>query len=157
MSKLDNYAEVKDALDEIREMSGNLEFDMAVTTLMTIGGWAHKKELLSIINEYNSDPEVSENEKRSVQAALMICNVANPIELLTYVKLECPLWTNGIEPARMKKIAEDVINAGYRYCKDPRVDTFGDWKKLLEQQYGITEEEMQQILYLDKKGKIKND
>lgn len=38
----------------------------------------------------------------------MISNIAQPIEILTYVKLECPLWTEGIEPKRLKKIAEDV-------------------------------------------------
>ena len=84
----------------------------------------------------------------------MISNIAEPIEVLTYVKLECPLWTDGIEPKRLKKIAEDVINAGYRYCKDSRVNTFEDWKKLLEQQYGIEHEELQQILYLNEGGEV---
>ena len=87
----------------------------------------------------------------------MISNIAEPIEILTYVKLECPLWIGGIEPKRLKRIAEGVIDAGYRYCKDPRVDKFEDWKKLLEQQYGITHEELQQILYLNERGEIKND
>ena len=92
--------------------------------------------------------------KKVANAALMISNIAQPIEILTYVKLECPLWTEGIEPKRLKKIAEDVINAGYKYCKDPRVDTFEDWKELLEKQYGVTHEELQQILYLNERGEM---
>lgn len=153
MSALDNYNEIKEKLDGIRNITGDLEFNAAVTFLMQIG-WMNKRDLVSLCNKYNTNPEENEANKRVANAALMLSNVASPIQALTYVKLECPLWTEGIEPKRLKKIAEDVINAGYRYCKDPRVDTFGDWKKLLEQQYGITHEELQQILYLNERGEI---
>lgn len=156
MSALNNYKEVKQRLDEVRAITGDLEFNSAITLLMQIG-WSNKRDIISLCNKYNTEPE--ENVKKKIaNAALMISNIAEPIEILTYVKLECPLWmTEGIEPKRLKKIAENAINAGYRYCKDPRVDKFEDWKKLLEQQYGITHEELQQILYLDEKGEIKND
>ena len=153
MSVLDNYNEIKQKLDEIRSVAGDLEFNAAVTALMRIG-WQNKRDLIALCNKYNADPEKNETIKKIANTALMISTVADPIQTLTYVKLECPLWTKGIEPKRLKKIAEDVINAGYRYCKDPRIDTFEDWKKLLEQQYGITHEELQQILYLNKRGEI---
>lgn len=116
-------------------------------------GWSNKRDVISLCNKYNTEPEENVN-KKVANAALMISNIAQPIEILTYVKLECPLWTEGIEPKRLKKIAEDVINAGYKYCKDPRVDTFEDWKELLEQQYGITHEELQKILYLNERGEM---
>ncbi len=155
MPKLNNYKKIKQRLDEVRMITGDLEFNSAVTFLMQIG-WSNKRDIISLCNRYNTEPE--ENVKKKIaNAALMISNIAEPIEILTYVKLECPLWIEGIEPKRLKKIAEDTINAGYRYCNDPRVDKFEDWKKLLEQQYGITHEELQQILYLDEKGEIKND
>ena len=152
MPKLNNYKKIKQRLDEVRMITGDLEFNSAVTFLMQIG-WSNKRDIISLCNRYNTEPE--ENVKKKIaNAALMIIHIAEPIELLTYVKLECPLWTEGIEPKRLKKIAEDVINAGYRYCKDPRVDKFEDWKKLLEQQYGSTHEELQQILYLKERGAV---
>lgn len=153
MSVLDNYDEIKQELDGIRNAVGDLEFNASVTALMRIG-WENKRDLIALCNKYNTDPEVNKTIKVIANTALMINNVADPIQTLTYVKLECPLWTKGIEPKRLKKIAEDAINAGYKYCKDPRVDTFEDWKKLLEQQYGITYEELQQILYLNERGEI---
>ena len=153
MSVLDNYDEIKQKLDGIRNTVGDLEFNAAVTALMRIG-WENKRDLIALCNKYNTDPEVDKTIKVIANTALMINNVADPIQTLTYVKLECPLWTEGIEPKRLKKIAEDVINAGYKYCKDPRVDTFEDWKELLEQQYGITHEELQKILYLNERGEM---
>lgn len=153
MSVLDNYNEIKQKLDKIRSVAGDLEFNAAVTALMRIG-WQNKRDLIALCNKYNADPEENETIKKIANTALMISTVADPIQTLTYVKLECPLWTKGIEPKRLKKIAEDVINAGYKYCKDPRIDTFKDWKKLLEQQYGITHEELQQILYLNERGEV---
>lgn len=153
MSVLDNYNEIKQKLDKIRSVAGDLEFNAAVTALMRIG-WQNKRDLIALCNKYNADPEENETIKKIANTALMISTVADPIQTLTYVKLECPLWTKGIEPKRLKKIAEDVINAGYKYCKDPRVDTFEDWKELLEQQYGITNEELQQILYLNERGEV---
>ena len=153
MSVLDNYDEIKQELDGIRNAVGDLEFNAAVTALMRIG-WENKRDLIALCNKYNTDPEVNKTIKVIANTALMINNVADPIQTLTYVKLECPLWTKGIEPNRFKKIAEDAINAGYKYCKDPRVDTFEDWKKLLEEQCGITHEELQQILYLNERGEI---
>lgn len=153
MSSLDNYNEIKPKLDEIRNTYGDLEFNSAVTFLMQMG-WLNRKDLIAVCNKCNVDPEESESNKRIANVALMINNVADPIQTLTYVKLECPLWIGGIEPKRLKRIAEDVINAGYRYCKDPRVDKFEDWKKLLKQQYGITHEELQQILYLNERGEV---
>lgn len=153
MSSLDNYNEIKQKLDEIRCITGDLEFNTAVTILMQIG-WGNKKDLIALCNKYNVDPEESESKKKIANAALMLSNTATPIQILTYIKLECPLWTKGIEPKRIKKIAEDVIDAGYRYCKDPRVDKFEDWLKLLEQQCEIKHEEMQQILYLNEKGEV---
>ena len=153
MSVLDNYNEIKQKLDEIRSVAGDLEFNAAVTALMRIG-WQNKRDLIALCNKYNADPEENETIKKIANTALMISTVADPIQTLTYVKLECPLWTKGIEPKRLKKIAEDVINAGYRYCKDPRIDTFEDWKKLLEQQYGIEHEELQQILYMNERGEV---
>lgn len=152
MSALNNYKEVKQKLDEVRIITGDLEFNTAVTFLMQIG-WSNKRDVISLCNKYNTEPEENVN-KKVANAALMISNIAEPIEVLTYVKLECPLWTEGIESKRLKKIAEDVINAGYKYCKDPRVDTFEDWKELLEQQYGITHEELQKILYLNERGEV---
>lgn len=153
MSVLDNYDEIKQKLDGIRNTVGALEFNAAVTALMRIG-WENKRDLIALCNKYNADPEEDETIKEIANIALMINTIADPIQTLTYVKLECPLWTKGIETKRLKKIAEDAINAGYKYCKDPRVDTFEDWKKLLEQQYGITHEELQQILYLNERGEI---
>lgn len=153
MSSLDNYDEIKQKLDEIKNIYGDLEFNAAVTFLMNMG-WINKKDLITVCNKCNTDPEENESNKKIANAALLIHNAADPIQTLTYVKLECPLWTEGIEPKRLKKIAEDAINAGYKYCKDPRVDTFEDWKKLLEQQYGITHEELQKILYLNERGEI---
>ena len=153
MSVLDNYDEIKQKLDGIRNAIGDLEFNASVTALMRIG-WENKRDLIALCNKYNADPEENETIKKIANTALMISTVADPIQTLTYVKLECPLWTEGIETKRLKKIAEDVINAGYKYCKDPRVDTFEDWKKLLEQQYGITHEELQKILYLNERGEI---
>lgn len=153
MSVLDNYDEIKQKLDGIRNTVGALEFNAAVTALMRIG-WENKRDLIALCNKYNADPEEDETIKEIANIALMINTIADPIQTLTYVKLECPLWTKGIETKRLKKIAEDAINAGYKYCKDPRVDTFEDWKKLLEQQYGITYEELQQILYLNERGEI---
>lgn len=153
MSVLDNYDEIKQKLDGIRNAIGDLEFNASVTALMRIG-WENKRDLIALCNKYNTDPEVDKTIKVIANTALMINNVADPIQILTYIKLECPLWTKGIESKRLKKIAEDVINAGYKYCKDPRVDTFEDWKKLLEQQYGITHEELQQILYLNERGEV---
>ena len=150
MSILNN--EIKQKLDEVRMITGDLEFNSAVTFLMMIG-WSNKRDVVSLCNKYNTEPE--ENIKKKVaNTALMLSNIATPIQILTYIKFECPLWTEGIEPKRIKKIAEDVINAGYRYCKDPRVDTFEDWLKLLEQQCEIKHEEMQQILYLNEKGEV---
>ena len=153
MSVLDNYDEIKQKLDGIRNAIGDLKFNASVTALMRIG-WENKRDLIALCNKYNTDPEVDKTIKVIANTALMINNIADPIQTLTYVKLECPLWTGGIETKRLKKIAEDAINAGYKYCKDPRVDTFEDWKKLLEQQYGITHEELQKILYLNERGEI---
>lgn len=151
MSSLDNYNEIKPKLDEIRNTYGDLEFNAAVTFLMQIG-WEDKRTLIALCNEYQF--RIEKDKAKIAKVALILSNIATPIQILTYVKLECPLWIGGIEPKRLKKIAEDVINAGYRYCKDPRVDKFEDWKKLLGQQYGITHEELQQILYLNERGEV---
>mgnify|MGYP007064999590 CR=1 FL=1 len=151
MSSLDNYNEIKPKLDEIRNTYGDLEFNAAVTFLMQIG-WEDKRTLIALCNEYQF--RIEKDKAKIAKVALILSNTATPIQILTYVKLECPLWIGGIEPKRLKRIAEDVINAGYRYCKDPRVDKFEDWKKLLKQQYGITHEELQQILYLNERGEV---
>ena len=87
MPALNNYNEIKQKLDEIREITGDLEFNSAVTFLMQIG-WSSKRDIISLCNKYNTEPEENVN-KKVANAALMIIHIAEPIELLTYVKLEC--------------------------------------------------------------------
>ena len=52
MSALNNYKEVKQKLDEVRMITGDLEFNTAVTFLMQIG-WSNKRDVISLCNKYN--------------------------------------------------------------------------------------------------------
>ena len=50
MSALNNYKEVKQKLDEVRTITGDLEFNSAVTFLMQIG-WSSKRDIISLCNK----------------------------------------------------------------------------------------------------------
>ena len=73
MSALNNYNEVKQKLDEVRMITGDLEFNTAVTFLMQIG-WSNKRDVISLCNKYNTEPEENVN-KKVANAALMISNI----------------------------------------------------------------------------------
>lgn len=62
MSALNNYKEVKQKLDEVRMITGDLEFNTAVTFLMQIG-WSNKRDVISLCNKYNTEPEENVNKK----------------------------------------------------------------------------------------------
>ena len=70
MSALNNYKEVKQKLDEVRTITGDLEFNIAVTFLMQIG-WSNKEAVISLYNKYNTESEENVN-KKVANAALMI-------------------------------------------------------------------------------------
>ena len=61
MSALNNYNEVKQKLDEVRMITGDLEFNTAVTFLMQIG-WSNKRDVISLCNKYNTEPEENVNK-----------------------------------------------------------------------------------------------
>ena len=86
MPALNNYNEIKQKLDEIREITGDLEFNSAVTFLMQIG-WSSKRDIISLCNKYNTEPEENVN-KKVANAAIMNIHIAEQKALLTYEKQE---------------------------------------------------------------------